>query len=66
MRKAGQVLRAAGLTGLIGGAGAGGYALGQQSQKAYLPPEPTPEEVARQQLLEDELFYQMMLGNGVV
>jgi hypothetical protein len=66
MRKAGQVLKAVGLTGLLGGSAAGGYALGQQAQSAYLPPAPTPEEQAQMQLIQDEQLYQLLLGNGVV
>ena len=66
MRKAGDVLKALGLTGLIGGAAAGGYVLGDQAQSAYLPPQPTPEEEAQMQLIQDEQLYQILLGNGVV
>jgi hypothetical protein len=66
MRKAGQVLKALGLTGLVGGAAAGGYALGDQTQSTYLPPQPTPEEQAQMQLIQDEQLYQILLANGVV
>ena len=66
MRKAGHVLKALGLTGLLGGAAAGGYALGNRTQSTYLPPQPTPEEQAQMQLMQDEQLYQILLGNGVV
>ena len=72
MRKAGQLLQALGLTGLVAGGGALGYAagdsLGRQSlrNQYMLPPEPTPEEEAASVLMQREALYRTLLGNGVV
>lgn len=72
MRKAGQLLQALGLTGLVAGGGVLGYAAGdelgrQALRREYmLPPEPTPEQQAASELMQREALYRTLLSNGVV
>ena len=68
LRPAGEALKKLGLLGLIGGAGAGGYALGE---RAVNPPQPPMysgmvlNNEAQVEMLKRQAFQEMLMDNGI-
>jgi hypothetical protein len=60
MRKAGQLLQALGISGLVGGAAAGGYSLGSNANAYPSIPEMSPEQQAMQELVARQHIYEML------